>query len=166
MLIHFPPLLGCIPGEKTALFFHFYIEMIILPRQARDKHRENSKQDAFLQAGRWSRRWLSLVTSGAIRPVSTHAARKRYHTEEKPPFSLQQFLSSFDLTKIIAPRQARDQHKNVPFFLHCLQGGSGHSIVIIGWGVENGTIPYWLGKNSWGPAWGMGGAFFSSKLAP
>lgn len=31
------------------------------------------------------------------------------------------------------------------------KGGSGHSVVIIGWGKENGTVPYWLVKNSWGP---------------
>ena len=33
------------PGEKTALFVHFLysLQMIILPRQARDKHRGNSK---------------------------------------------------------------------------------------------------------------------------
>jgi hypothetical protein len=30
---------------------HFNMKMLILPRQARDKHRENSKKkDAFLQA--------------------------------------------------------------------------------------------------------------------
>ena len=35
------------PGKKTALFVsHLYIKCIILPRQARDKHRENSKQSA------------------------------------------------------------------------------------------------------------------------
>jgi hypothetical protein len=28
---------------------HFILKMIILPRQARDKHREDSKKDAFLQ---------------------------------------------------------------------------------------------------------------------
>ena len=33
------------------------------------------------------------------------------------------------------------------------KGGSGHSVVIIGWGKENGTVPYWLVKNSWGPKW-------------
>jgi hypothetical protein len=29
---------------------HVYIKCIILPRQARDKHRENSKKDRLLQA--------------------------------------------------------------------------------------------------------------------
>jgi hypothetical protein len=33
-------------GEKR-LFAPFYTKMIILPRQAPDKHRENSKRDAF-----------------------------------------------------------------------------------------------------------------------
>jgi hypothetical protein len=31
---------------KTAFLSHLYIKAIILPRQARDKHRENSKKDA------------------------------------------------------------------------------------------------------------------------
>eukprot|EP01046_Picozoa_sp_COSAG06_P017324 COSAG06_NODE_1172_length_10425_cov_7.741042_7_plen_93_part_00 len=35
-------------GEKTALFQPFVYKMIILPRQARDKHRENSKKGRFL----------------------------------------------------------------------------------------------------------------------
>ena len=36
-----------VTGEKTALFVHFYIKMIILPRQARDKHKKNSKKVPF-----------------------------------------------------------------------------------------------------------------------
>jgi hypothetical protein len=32
-------------------FSHFYIKMMILPRQARDKHRENSKKDAVFGTG-------------------------------------------------------------------------------------------------------------------
>ena len=36
--------------EKTAFWGHLYIKCIILPRQARDKHRENSKKSTgFLQ---------------------------------------------------------------------------------------------------------------------
>jgi hypothetical protein len=34
-------------GKKTALLRHLYIKCIILPRQARDKHRENSKKVPF-----------------------------------------------------------------------------------------------------------------------
>lgn len=34
----------------------------------------------------------------------------------------------------------------------------GHSVVIIGWGEENG-IKYWILRNSWGPKWGDNGHF-------
>lgn len=37
------------------------------------------------------------------------------------------------------------------------QQGSGHAVVIVGWGVS--TVPYWLVKNSWGPNWGDRGYF-------
>jgi hypothetical protein len=37
--------------KRALLRCHLYIKCIILPKQARDKHRENSKKDiAFLQA--------------------------------------------------------------------------------------------------------------------
>jgi len=40
-------------GDKTVFFRHLYIKTNILPRQARDKHRENSKKEAVLsQAGK------------------------------------------------------------------------------------------------------------------
>ena len=32
-------------GKETPLLRHFYTKCIILPRQARDKHRENSKKE-------------------------------------------------------------------------------------------------------------------------
>jgi hypothetical protein len=35
--------------RKTAFLSRFYIKTIILPRQARDKHRENSKNDAVFR---------------------------------------------------------------------------------------------------------------------
>ena len=37
-------------GEKTAFLGHLYIKYIILPRQARDKHSENSKTMPFSQS--------------------------------------------------------------------------------------------------------------------
>ena len=37
-------------GKKTAFLSHLYIKMLILPKQARDKHRKNSKKGAvFVQ---------------------------------------------------------------------------------------------------------------------
>jgi hypothetical protein len=38
-------------GEKTVFLSHLYIKAIFLPRQARDKHRENSKTGRFLRVG-------------------------------------------------------------------------------------------------------------------
>jgi hypothetical protein len=35
--------------RKRVFLCLLYCKMIILPRQARDKHRQNSKKDAFLQ---------------------------------------------------------------------------------------------------------------------
>jgi hypothetical protein len=39
------------PGKKTnGLLSHLYRKVIFLPRQARDKHRENSKKARFVEA--------------------------------------------------------------------------------------------------------------------
>ena len=53
---------------KRVFLHHFDIKTIILPRQARDKHRENSKTDVFLQARRrqpekrrWRGYWAGLL---------------------------------------------------------------------------------------------------------
>nr|ABX45136.1 cathepsin B-like cysteine protease 2 [Callosobruchus maculatus] len=35
----------------------------------------------------------------------------------------------------------------------------GHAVRIIGWGIENGTYPYWLVSNSWNERWGDQGLF-------
>ena len=41
---------GLITGEKTGFLSHLDIKVIFLPRQARDKHGENSKKARFLAA--------------------------------------------------------------------------------------------------------------------
>lgn len=42
-------------------------------------------------------------------------------------------------------------------------GGGGHFVKVIGWGVEDkgaeGKINYWVCANSWGPNWGENGFF-------
>lgn len=55
------------------------------------------------------------------------------------------FWSSFDPKKEIYTRQS-DQ------FI------SGHSVLLVGWGVHDGT-DYWIAQNSWGSNWGDGGYF-------
>ena len=43
-----PTALGYALVRKTAFLCHLYIKTIILPRQARDKHRESSKRARFV----------------------------------------------------------------------------------------------------------------------
>jgi hypothetical protein len=58
-------------GEKTALFVHFDIKMIILPRQARDKHRKNSKKSAvFFQVRKRNRSLRGLLCGLMIVKIS------------------------------------------------------------------------------------------------
>ena len=56
-----PPELLPRPGKETHLLHHFILKLTILPRQARDKHRENAKGDAFsfLQGTNGGLRWKS-----------------------------------------------------------------------------------------------------------
>eukprot|EP01046_Picozoa_sp_COSAG06_P068701 COSAG06_NODE_18392_length_889_cov_47.982278_1_plen_246_part_10 len=48
-------------GNKTVFFSHVYFKMNILPRQARDKHRENSKRDRFVA----EKNGLSIASDGS-----------------------------------------------------------------------------------------------------
>eukprot|EP01046_Picozoa_sp_COSAG06_P034388 COSAG06_NODE_3597_length_5138_cov_4.401865_2_plen_227_part_00 len=53
--------------RKTAFLSHLYIKCIILPRQARDKHRENSKKDAvFRTVSSSSSRCVPTPICGAV----------------------------------------------------------------------------------------------------
>jgi hypothetical protein len=56
-------------GKKTTFLRHLYINAIILPRQARDKHRENSKKDRFLAAYRLAATFLKEGGRRACRVV-------------------------------------------------------------------------------------------------
>jgi hypothetical protein len=46
-----PPVGSKRSGKKTGFLSHLYIKVIFLPRQARDKHRENSKKARFFRRG-------------------------------------------------------------------------------------------------------------------
>ena len=50
--------------RKTAFLSHLYIKTIILPRQARDKHRENSKKDAVFRTAAALARYFVVSSAG------------------------------------------------------------------------------------------------------
>ena len=82
--------------RKTALSRRFYTKTSILPRQARDKHRENTQK-----------REQRVFCTGTCALRRVCRARKR------------QFLGHLYIKCIILPRQARDKHrensKTMPF---------------------------------------------------
>jgi hypothetical protein len=73
--------------EKTAFLSHLYIKTNILPRQARDKHRENSKKMPFFLG------FLAMDQQGVFE------VRKR------------SFQSHLCVNAFALPRQARDEHR-------------------------------------------------------
>eukprot|EP01046_Picozoa_sp_COSAG06_P036393 COSAG06_NODE_4008_length_4666_cov_3.913072_6_plen_102_part_00 len=59
-------------GKKTVFLSHLYIKMLILPRQARDKHRKAlKKRRRFLAVRQLSRRW---ALRGKVRGASEKTA--------------------------------------------------------------------------------------------
>jgi hypothetical protein len=85
----------------------FILKMVILPRQARDTHRENSKtQRRFPTAGDAHPRPRSGSGQTASRPHS--ASHTQPHLSE---VSKRHLLSHFYIKMIILPRQARDKHR-------------------------------------------------------
>jgi hypothetical protein len=90
--------------KRPSLQYHFIVllKMVILPRQARDKHRKNLRKE---------RRFLTGREGGAQGRAQDRngSARKRH------------FLRHLYIKIIILPRQARDKHrensKKVPFSL-------------------------------------------------
>jgi len=54
------------------------------------------------------------------------------------------------------------KHEGV-FFTTENNSDSDHVIEIAGWGVTNGGLEYWIGRNSWGTYWGQDGWFKIAK---
>merc|ERR1712232_667297 len=52
-------------------------------------------------------------------------------------------------------------YKNGTYFRTPVASGplGGHAVRILGWGVDEAKVPYWLVANSYGPEWGMSGFF-------
>jgi hypothetical protein len=83
----------------TAFLSHLYIKTIILPRQARDKHRENSKKDVMHDK---KVRHLGCFDDDREAAQAVDTAARRYGTV---------FFRPFILKTIFLPRQARDKHR-------------------------------------------------------
>jgi hypothetical protein len=83
--------------RKTYFLRHLYIKTIILPRQARDKHRETTQKRTFFSGE-------CILSSPLILSFDpTNATGKK----EKRLL----FLSHLYIKCIILPRQARDKHR-------------------------------------------------------
>jgi cathepsin B len=39
----------------------------------------------------------------------------------------------------------------------------GHAVKMLGWGVDDKGVPYWICANSWGPGWGLNGYFWIKR---
>ena len=79
-----------IAGEKTARFVHFLLKMIILPRQARDKHRESTQKRRRFLAARMkaSAPSCDLVTAApVVGYFLDHANWAQLHPPAPPPAS-------------------------------------------------------------------------------
>jgi hypothetical protein len=89
---------------------------MILSRQARDKHRENSKRDRFSLGSNGYKNLLITPPSELIRAaMNAMKVRKRH------------FLSHLYIKTMVLPRQARDKHREnskTRFLSHeCDEGG-------------------------------------------
>jgi hypothetical protein len=72
------------PEQKTVFFSHLYIKMNILPRQARDKHREkHSKNDRLSSMQRPKRVVVQLFPDIDVCPEPVLAKRSAFGRHKK-----------------------------------------------------------------------------------
>ena len=100
--------LGASGVRTSRVLRHLYIKAIILPRQARDKHRENSKKCG--------------VSAGANEPC---ADDHRDGGVRNPPF----LRNSTSQKTIILPRQARKRHCKKTLRENAVSGSSESSVL-------------------------------------
>jgi hypothetical protein len=82
--------------RKRLFLSHLYINVIVLPRQARDKHRESTQKQAA-------------VFSGPHRPAAVGGLRSDPKMVDR--CEKRHFLSHLYIKCIFLPRQARDKHR-------------------------------------------------------
>jgi hypothetical protein len=114
--------------EKRHFLSPLYIKTNILPRQAQDKHRKNSKKSGVLLQVRKRRHWFccdAIHTQNAIILPRQARDKHRKKAEEKKAaaFSCRRcrcasagerkrsFLRHLYIKAIFLPRQARDKHR-------------------------------------------------------
>jgi len=97
---------GC---EKRHFLRHLYLQCIILPRQARDKHRESTHSK---KSGCVFRRYIPLfnASSRALKDVDK-SLKVGGPSSAQTQVRKRLFLRHFYIKCIIVPRQARDKHR-------------------------------------------------------
>ena len=102
-------------GKKTGVLSHLDIKCIMLPRQARDKHRENSKKARFVAENassyyrpEWSF-WQAGIGTAAKYNATTFSPRVGDWTNVQVRKTV--FFRHLYIKVMILPRQARDKHR-------------------------------------------------------
>ena len=97
-------------GAKHAYLLRcrFILKMIISPRQARDKHRENSPRDTFSQELMWC---TGETTLQSTRERTGAPARTSQRPLQAGTRVKKRQFAPFILKLILLPRQARDKHR-------------------------------------------------------
>jgi hypothetical protein len=90
--------------KRHFLRCHLYIKCIILPRQARDKHRESTQKSAvFSQYTLWDGH---KVPAPHYKPPTGPVSQGYSHVVRGTPFGARFYVNALNL-----PRQARDKHR-------------------------------------------------------
>ena len=86
-------------GERTVLFSHVYLKILMSPRQARDKHRESSTQKQTVFSG-WERPtfFAESAEAAAAEPTYSWGAPYYFDAQESEHLHTREQVSVFDQT--------------------------------------------------------------------